>query len=272
MNQKGWELEKLLTRVVLLEGVDVDDPFELHDFFKRHAFEEEERDITFRNPGYISLMGSTMSGKTRFLVEVIKQKDKMIRCEKGKIVETHYFYKSDWQKIFDDLEKRGVIFHHEYPYYEKLKTITEDAQPRIVVIDDFMADIYQDPKMIDFLSQMVHHHNLLVFVTQQALFPISPSAVSLRSQCTGMVLFNFSTENVQVRQMLAKFTGFAHNSAGLRALMHYYKDKTAKRGGYLFINLHQDSPANMKFSSHIRPDEGPTEVFRLDGFRETGGS
>ena len=57
--------------------------------------------------------------------------------------------------VHDPLEKSSVVF---------------DVSCR-VVLDDRMNRILEDPGYVDVFTKLVHHRHLMLFVTQQVLFP-----------------------------------------------------------------------------------------------------
>ena len=86
--------------------------------------------------------------------------------------------------------------------------------------------------MIDILTKMVHHLNLLLFITQQALYPRLINATALRSQASGFSFFHFPAEHNALRQWFHKFLT---DKQDVNVLLEYYKSKIASRGDYVFI-------------------------------------
>ena len=128
----------------------------------------------------------------------------------------------------------------------------------ILIFDDWMNQLYKSDEMGDVLTNMVHHLNLLVFLTQQALYPRSRNATALRSQASGFLLFQFPAERNALRQWFHKFLT---DKQDVNVLLEYYKSKIASRGGYVFIYLHPEESIQDPFWSYVTPEEGLTECF-----------
>ena len=69
--------------------------------------------------------------------------------------------------------------------------LLEDGKPRMVVLDDWMNRILEDPGYVDVFTKLVHHCCLM-------LFPPQRQAVALRSNRSGFFLFKVSTELASV--------------------------------------------------------------------------
>ena len=115
--------------------------------------------------------------------------------------------------------------------------------------------------MVELLTKSVHHLRLAVFITQQTLHPHSKYAISLRSQATGSFYFRFSSEDRALKEAFRKFES---DTFHLKQLMEYYKSKIKIAGGYLYVDGHpRQKFTYTPYLSHIFPDEGFTECFKL---------
>ena len=107
--------------------------------------------------------------------------------------------------VHDPLEKSGVVFETKFPMPDDLDALTEDSKPCVVVLDDWMNRNLEDPGYVDVFTKLAYHHRLMLFVTQQVLFPPQRQVVALLSNASGFFLFKFSTELASVRQFLSRF-------------------------------------------------------------------
>ena len=106
----------------------------------------------------------------------------------------HYFKGSAWQsQPFDTIEKEaGVKFYSTFPTKRQIEELvqnnkkTKKQTTTILIFDDWMNQLYKSDDMVDVLTKMVYHLNLLVFITQQVLYPRSINATALRSQASGI--------------------------------------------------------------------------------------
>ena len=67
--------------------------------------------------------------------------------------------------MHDPLEKSGVVLETKFPTPDDL-----DGW-RVVVLDDWMNRIFEEPGYVDVFTKLVYHRHLMLFVTQQVLFP-----------------------------------------------------------------------------------------------------
>ena len=163
-------------------------------------------------PRVYYFLGRTMSGKSTTMRDLLLQRNELIGfqhtdngIDQG-VDEVTYFTGSDFDAIVHDpLEKSGVMFETRFPTPEDLDAFSEDGKPRVVVLDDWMNRIREDPGYVDVFTKLVHHRRLMLFVTQKVLFPRQCQAVALWWNASGFFLFKFSTELGSVRRFLLRF-------------------------------------------------------------------
>ena len=79
-----------------------------------------------------------------------------------------YFSGLDFDAIMHaPVEESGMVFETKFPTPDNLGTLTEDGKPRVVVLDDWMNRILEDPGYVEVFTTLVHHRCLMLFVTQQ---------------------------------------------------------------------------------------------------------
>lgn len=89
--------------------------------------------IPFESPCTGLISGATGSGKTVWISKLIKHRNKLFKNPPSNI----YFFYSEYQPIYAQLEKEGVIFKHGLPdSYDDLQT---DAH-NVIFIDDLAEE------------------------------------------------------------------------------------------------------------------------------------
>lgn len=115
--------------------------------------------------------GGSGSGKTTFIVNCIKNKERIFNNDVPRSV--HYFY-GVYQTLFDKLESDyGVTLHYGIPTEECLNNITETASngdSTLIIIDDLMEEVAKEPTVCRLFTQGCHHRNLSTFFLTQNLY------------------------------------------------------------------------------------------------------
>ena len=165
-------------------------------FFSSHD-EKMTKSLKIRSPGVYYFIGGTMEGKTTLLWRCIIYtaiKNETSEWKQDTSLDNiHYFKGSTWQsQPFNTLKKEaGVKFYSTFRTKRRIEKLvqnnkkTKKQTTTILIFDDWMNQLYKNDDMVDVLTKMVHHLNLLVFITQQALYPRSINATALRSQAWG---------------------------------------------------------------------------------------
>ena len=161
------------------------------------------KSLKIRSPGVYYFIGGTMADKTTLLAKILLHRHNIlhtaIKNETGEwkqdtsLDNIHYFKGSTWQsQPFNTLEKEGgVKFYSTFPTKRQIEKLvqnnkkTKKQTTTILIFHDWMNQLYKNDDMVDVLTKMVYHLNILVFITQQALYPRSINATALRSQAWG---------------------------------------------------------------------------------------
>ena len=125
---------------------------------------EEELDPRLQNPCTMRVVGSTMSGKTHWVSELLKYRDQMFR---EPIPHVLYCYGSD-QPLYDHLKKNdsGVTFHHGL-----IDGAYKSWLPKggVVVFDDLMDEVVKDDASTHLFTKGAHHDHITPISIEQNL-------------------------------------------------------------------------------------------------------
>ena len=208
-------------------------------------------------PGVYYFLGGTMSCNLTTTHDLLLERNELIAFQHADgeirrgVEEVIYFMGSDFDAVVHDLlEKSGVVFETRFPTPDDLEALSEDSKLRVVVLDDWMNRILEEPGYVDMFTKLVHHRRLMLFVIQQVLFPPQRQAVSLRSNASVFFLFKFSTELGSVRRLLSHFL----HGAELTQAWEYYKEWIEEPGGYIFVYKHPLKPYDITFFADISAD------------------
>lgn len=198
--------------------------------------------MRIKHKSAIIVAGPTMAGKTTFVKTLIKHRTELFDHPPRQI---HWF--------------TGTQFEDEnYIIYEGLPQSFEMVQPYdMVVLDDLMNEMEKSQIVSNLFTRLVHHRPCTVICITQNLFQKSKEVRTRSLNCQYMVLFKNPRDATQInilgRQM------YPGNS---KFLSDAFKDATGKGAhSYLFLDLCQDSPEEMRVRARILPNEQPQYVY-----------
>lgn len=210
----------------------------------------------FKHPSTILIAGPTGSGKTEFLVELLKRR--AIEPFPERII----WIFSEWQNAYDRIRvalnhgrRKGKIeFHKDYD-----DSLYESLDPKVrnlVVLDDQMEN--QDMRrhggsgLAKFFTQGSHHRNLTVIYIVQNLFHQAPAMRTVSLNSHYMVLFKNPRDKLQIqslaKQMYPSRTSF---------LVSAYEDATGAPYGYLVIDLRPETSEQKRVYTDIFNPNSP---------------
>lgn len=132
-------------------------------------------DMRLKAPFTAVVSGPTGSGKTKYMIELIKGAKSVTNDPP---VEILYCYGA-WQTDFHELEEAGVVMHNGLLSEDEIPT---DGKPRWIVVDDLMEEVSGDKTMNNLFTKYSHHRNLSVFFLIQDLFKKKNRTLSLNAQ------------------------------------------------------------------------------------------
>ena len=196
------------------------------------------------HPSTFVVSGPTGSGKTKFVVRLLKER--MIAPFPERIVWVY----GEWQPLYDELKLYvpGIEFKHGAPQdlYDSLDAITTN----MVVLDDQMSEAGDSKELCKLFTQGSHHKNLSVLYIVQNLFDKGRSmrTVSLNTQY--LIVFKSPRDKTQIahlgRQMYPRSSRF---------LIESFDDATKEPYGYLLIDMRPETDDECRVRTKIFPGE-----------------
>lgn len=195
-------------------------------------------DVRLQHPFTCTIAGPTQSGKTQFVVRLIKHANELITLPPENIV---YCY-GEFQPLFAKLP--GVEFHEGLPEVERF-----DGRRRVLlIIDDLMNEA--DETVCKLFTKLSHHRNVSVVFLTQNLFHKSPHVRTMNLNTHYLVLFKNPRDATQVatlaRQMYPGKSKF---------LLEAFEDATKEPYGYLLIDLKPETDEKYRIRTNIFPDD-----------------
>ena len=197
-----------------------------------------------KHPFSLVVSGPSKAGKTVFVTKLVQHVDAMSTCPPEEII----WYFSEYQTGY-----RSLAVIPRLRLVQGLPDLNELRQssgsPKLIVLDDLMSDVKDKGKeMLGLFTKGVHHWNIsCCFIVQNLFFGGLRTA---RVNAHYISLFKSPSDKLQVstlaRQMYPKKS---------HVLTEAFEDATAEAYNYLFVDLSQDCPEELRLRTNIFPGE-----------------
>ena len=202
-------------------------------------------------PGKMQIAGPSLCGKTTWLYHLLKDTPVYFRrpdgspCHFQKMV---YCYGSQWQPIFDDFKRLGVVYHQGLP--EDLETLFPPwARPGLLILDDLMLEVAQSPQVTQLLTRSTHHMDLFAITLMQNLHTGGRQQTTQNRNYHYTVLFRNPADTRYVKALGNRWMGDS------RGFWELYKKATEQPYGYLLIDNHPRTDEAIRFRTHLLVDD-----------------
>lgn len=203
---------------------------------------QSNMDTRLKHKSAMIISGPSMAGKTTFVKELIKHRVAMYDEPPRKV---HWF--------------TGTHFEDEnFNIYDGMPQTFDMVQPHdMVVLDDLMNEAQNSKLVSNLFTRMVHHTPCTVICITQNMFQGGKEARTRSLNCQYMVLFKNPRDASQIG-----FLGRQMYPSNSRFLVDAFKDATGSDPhSYLFLDMHQDTPEELRVRSKILPCEKPSRVY-----------
>lgn len=216
--------------------------------------------LKFKCPFAMCVSGSSMSGKSEFLLKLITHKEKLfdvqfdtiIYCEPETLVLRH-------NPIFERIKAvyPNIKLVIGLPDVNKLQ-LTLDSRNKLVLIDDLMEPFMKSEAMIQLLSVECHHFNITTIFTLQNYFAYSKFGKTLSRNLTYRCIFYNRLDLTEIRTIS---TQISHQPKFLLESFEFLRREFPDQPPYLIIDGHIHSPLKELFvRSQIFPLAGTNEM------------
>lgn len=213
-------------------------------------------DVRFNHPSTWTIAGSSQSGKTTFVLKLLRH---LYLFKDGTAIKNIIYFYKEWQSMFDIAKSEKLVseFVNTLPSLEdvRAKVMAYVKQGgSIIIIDDFMQSLTSDISTI--FTSLSHHSNVTVFLITQNLFGKNPVFREISLNSTYIVLMKNPRDASQVshfaRQVMPGRPKF---------VVDVYKEATKHAHSYLLFDNHQKTPDCLRIRSRILPNEAPMHVW-----------
>ena len=203
------------------------------------------------NPFCMLVAGSSQTGKTKWVCDLLKQRRSLFTQAPGPI---HVFYR-EWQAIFEELE--DAHFHQTMPTMQSLKALAH--QNATVVIDDMIHHVTRETAELFTVGSSRYRANI-IFITQN-LFDKNPFFRTISLNCKYICIRKNPRDSSSIMHFAKQVV-----PANSRFLVQVYRDVTSQKAfSYLFFDASQQTREMMRLRTNILSEGGqPMQCFNSD--------
>ena len=197
----------------------------------------------------IAVSGTTGSGKTTWVYELLKHRDQMFDGEPP--VRILYCY-GIHQPLYEEMQKfiPSMTFKEGLPTPEDVDELTSDRKHSILLIDDLMEQAVKSSEVELLFTRGSHHRRMTVIYINQNQFNQGKNARSINLNTHYLILLRNPRDVFQI-QILGKqvFPGKS------QSVVEAYKDCTSQPYGYLVLDLSPHTSEEHRLRTKIFPGE-----------------
>ena len=193
--------------------------------------EENELIPVFRHPFNMIISGPSQSGKTYFVMQMLK--DKQIVPYPDEV----YLFYAVYQTLFDDLKRQGVITD-SFKGIEGALSLLEESdkqKSKLFIFDDLQTEVVNSREISSLFKYGTHHMNASAILIWQNMYPQGSQARDLALNVHYNVVFNNPVTSGQFKRFAQQ------RDAQYKPLMslYYHLIESGKRGPMVIDNKQQ---------------------------------
>ena len=208
-------------------------------------------DPRLRVPGNMQIVGPSLSGKTTFLYDLVKDAPCYFRGDDGSpccFQKMVYCYGSAWQPMFHQFQAMGVQFHEGLP--DNVEALfPPETRPGLIILDDLMHESSKSPQVTQLLTKGTHHLDLFAIFLLQNLFQSGKEQAGQNRNYHYTVLFKNPADTRYIKMLGNRWLGDSE------AFWPVYKRATEKPFGYLLTDHHPRTDDAIRFRTHLLIDD-----------------
>lgn len=197
-------------------------------------------EFQFYHPFSAIVGGPSGCGKSFFVVNFLQHMNKISNVKFDKVI---WFY-DEWQPLYKDLTSI-VEFQQGLPNMEQF----DGLKPNLIIIDDLMRET--NGSIVDIFTKGCHHRNLSVFFITQNIFHQGRGQRDISLNAHYIVYFKNPRDAAQIRHLARQIS-----PSNPKFVQEAYQDATSSPHGYLFFDLKQTTPEELRFRSSIFAEDG----------------
>ena len=207
-------------------------------------------DIRLKENFKLFISGPSRCGKTFFVADLLQNIQTFAKQPPSLVI---YIYKV-WQSKFDEMNNVVHIFlEDQKDIVDKIKEYATGA-PILIVFDDMINSSSLSELAPLFTVDARHMNMSLVFLTQR-MFVNDEYFRQISQNCDYFIIFKNPRNSSEIRTLAQQIT------PGSLHLINMYIEATKEPFSYLFINLTQECPPEIKYLSQFFMRENSVKCF-----------
>jgi hypothetical protein len=156
-----------------------------------------------------------------------------------------YCYKV-WQTNYDvmKLNDNSILFNEGVYDFTRLKS----KENNLVILDDLMTEVINDPEILNLFTVGTHHTNTSVFFLTQNIFSKGKFSRDLSLNTNYIINFKNPRDQLQFQVLARQIYG---NKS--KFLLESFRDATKNPYGYIFLDLKQETDYKNRVQTGILP-------------------
>lgn len=203
--------------------------------------------VPFQDKSSIVMTGSSQSGKTFLLRDILLHADQMFQTPPTICI----FVFTHWQEAYESIRKKWgdrVLFTQRIPEESQVEAIMRGHKHGVFVADDKCDQVEKNPFFRNLLCRLGHHCRMSSFCLLQDANFTGKASSALKKNFHVTIVMRSPRERSFVRAL-------ALQTGDYRCLMHAYDDAVKEKYGYICIDLHPGADPEYRYRTNIVPSD-----------------
>ena len=204
-------------------------------------------DFRLRCNRTMCIVGPSHSGKTTFTLQLLDRRNEIFDCQPNRIIWCYGIYQHDLNSL---LLSKG------YHVQAGLISAADIQAYDIIVLDDLLNESSNSKDVTDMFTKAAHHKPCFIIFIMQNLFPPGKESRTRALNTQYYIIFKNPRDKSQIevlaRQILPRKS---------KHLIEVFEAATQRPHNYLFIDLTQDCPEDLRFRSNLF--EKPMFIYKI---------
>jgi hypothetical protein len=202
----------------------------------------------FKCPFTCVIAGPTSSGKSVLTRRILKNYDVLFNFKNPVLNLKVLWCYGIWQPLYNQQISNNVYVK----YVEGLPSKDEIFldKPNIIIIDDLMTQLGNNPALADLFTKGSHHNDISVIFITQNLFHKGREMRNISLNSHYYIIMKSPRDKAQIntfaRELFPGKTKF---------FLEAYEDATKEGYSYIKVDLTQTTPDNLRVRTRITPEE-----------------
>ena len=203
-------------------------------------------DPRLKHPFPALVAGPTCCGKSQFVKRLLESGENMIEGAPENIIWCYGIY----QPAYDEMLRSVPNIHFVEGVPSDLESMINPSKRNLVVIDDLMQELSNDPRITSLFTKGCHDRNLSVIFILQNIFHHGKELRDMSLNYHYLALLKSPRDSSQINH-LAKQMFPGH----VKYMQESFQDATSTPYGYLLCDLKPETPTVFRLRTNVFPGE-----------------